>query len=232
MSKLTFNPDVVERVLEDLLHAFEENCFANAPPRPNVVESEEVGEFSAAVTSTGGSLRTKAFASAPIHVPNAGDHDKPRHSFKSELTLLRDPNVGTKKLMWWYGADPRSDPHDHPFDFRSAILSGGYTEERWYIKDGIWVREVVEYTAGNVNLVPANVYHNVIEVAPDTVTFLDCGRSRVGNKWGYLDKAALDLEENPKVESVPQFTWQDQSPSDFLEIFKLLNAHSYPEKEQ
>lgn len=213
-SEILFNPNANSEVLEDLLYSFQENCFRDSPPIPNVIEREEVGEFKSETTSSGASLNSKAFVSPPVHIPNSGEGEKARHSFKTELSLLRDPNVGTKKILRWHDADPRQLPHNHPWDFRSAILAGGYTEERFFLKDGIWVRELVEYEAGSVNIVPADVFHNVIDVQEGTVTFLDCGKARQGNEWGYLD-----VEENE------YFDWKKESPTNFLEIFKSLNAH-------
>ncbi len=213
-SDQVFDPSVSHQVLTDLISSFQENCLKNAEPIPNVVEREEVSEFESDETSTGQGLVSAPFSSPPTHIPVAGEKNNARHAFKSELSLVRDPRVGTKKILWWYAADPRKLPHNHPWDFRSAILSGGYTEERFTLNDGIWVREIVEYGPGSVNVVAADVFHNVIDVQPDTVTFLDCGPARKDNQWGYLD-----------VEKEIYFDWKEQSPDNFVEIFKALNAH-------
>ena len=213
-SKQHFDPTQSFRILDDLIESIDARCFADAPGIPEVIERETVTEFESEVTSTGQTLASKPFLSPPIHIPNAGSENNFRHAYKSELTLARDAAVGTKKLLWWHAPDPRRIPHNHPWSFRSAILSGGYTEERFSVQDGRIVREVVEYSAGAVNVVPANVFHNVIAVKPETVTFLDCGPARPGNEWGYLDTA-----------DGTYFDWKHQSPDNFLELFKQLNAH-------
>ena len=71
--------------------------------------------------STEQALVGTALTIPPIHkCPVAGDGANARHSYKSELVLLRDPDLGTKKILWWYDKDPRPLPHNHPWDFRSA----------------------------------------------------------------------------------------------------------------
>lgn len=209
-----FDPSETSRILEDFVASIEARCFADGPGIPNVVERETVGEFDSKTTGSGQSLRSEAFLAPPVHIPNAGSGANARHSFKSELVLLRLPDQATRKILWWHAADPRTVPHNHPWDFRSAILSGGYTEERFRIDDGEIIREVVEYAAGDVNVVPADVFHNVIDVKPETVTFLDCGPARAGNEWGYLNPADGEYSD-----------WKQHSPENFVELFKLLNAH-------
>jgi len=170
------------------------------------------------MTSSGQSLEGEAFRIPPLHIPVCGDEANARHSYKSELTLVRDPDIGTKKLLWWHDKDPRDEPHNHPWDFRSAIISGGYTEERFWIdEDGKVQRDEVTYEAGQINVVPANVYHNVISVEPGTVTYLDCGPARTGNEWGYLD-----------IRNGEYITFKDLTPDNFLEMFQGLNPHTRP----
>lgn len=213
-SKQRFDPTASSHILDALLAAIDARCFADAPSIPEVIDRETIGDFNSKTTSSGQALESTPFSSPPIHIPNAGSGSNARHSYKSELSLVRNTETGTKKLLWWHAADPRSIPHNHPWAFRSAILSGGYTEERFSVDEGKIVRELIEYSAGAVNLVPANVFHNVIEVKPDTVTFLDCGPARPGNEWGYLDPT-----------DGTYFDWKQQSPDNFLDLFKQLNAH-------
>jgi quercetin dioxygenase-like cupin family protein len=212
--KQCFSPNDVSRVLDDLLGAIDSRLFYSAPPRPAALADEPGQKATHATTSSGQSLTGAAFQVPPVHIPNAGEGAFARHSYKSELVLVRDPNVGTKKLLWWYDKDPRSAPHNHPWDFRSAILSGGYVEERFWIEDGKLRHEVCEWGAGDVNVVPANVYHNVVSVQKSTITFLDCGPARAGNEWGYLNTETLEHR-----------TFKDLTPKNFLEMFQTINPH-------
>ena len=58
------------------------------------------------------------------------------------------------------------------------------------------------------------MFHNVVEVLPGTVTFLDCGRARAGNEWGYIDPQVWDYK-----------SFKDLTPTNFLELFRELNPH-------
>lgn len=210
-----FTPADVTAVLNDLLESFDTRVFTDGPPRPSTIEGELTQGTSHTTTSSGQALVGEAFQIAPVHIPNAGDGANARHSYKSELVLVRYPDVGTKKILWWYDKDPRATPHNHPWDFRSAILSGGYTEERfWLDKDGKLQTETCTYTAGDVNVMPANMFHNVVKVEKNTVTYLDCGQARKGNEWGYLD-----------VEKLVYKTFKELTPGNFLETFQALNPH-------
>jgi len=210
-----FTEKSVDEVLQALLSAFDSKVFVHAPERPNSISQEAQQQKTHNTTASGQSLTAGAFAIPPVHIPNAGDGATARHSYKSELVLVRDPAIGTKKILWWYDKDPKLTPHNHPWDFRSAVLSGGYTEERfWLDKDGKLQTEVKEYVAGDVNVVPANMFHNVISVKPGTVTFLDCGPARTGNEWGYLNTTTLAYQ-----------TFKDLTPPNFFEIFQEVNPH-------
>ena len=188
----------VNQVMHLLITAFERQLFPiGATPRPQTITQE--GDANLTMTSSGQPLVANAFGVAPVHIPNAGDDDHARHSYKSELVLVRDPEVGTKKILWWYDKDPRNIPHNHPWDFRSGILYGGYTEERFWLSSGVVKKERKQYTAGMINEVPADVFHNVIDVLPGTATYLDCGPARVGNEWGYMDTSTGDYSTFKKL---------------------------------
>lgn len=165
-------------------------------------------------TSIGNPLISNSFKAAPMHIPNAGDNANARHSYKSELVLVRDPNAGTKKILWWFDKDPRETPHNHPWNFRSGIISGGYVEERFWLNNGVVKKETRRYEAGMINEVPANVFHNVREVLPGTVTYLDCGPARKGNEWGYMD-----------INDGKYIPFKDLTPGNFLECLRTLNPH-------
>jgi hypothetical protein len=213
------NQKDLEQRLHAVLSAFDTNLFPEgSPPRPNALAQEHPATLGHAegVTSTGLPLGALGLSSPPLHIPNGGDGANARHAYKSELILMRDLYLGTKKIMWWHDRDPRDTPHNHPWDFRSAILSGGYTEQRYWTErpGGEIKHDVREYKAGDFNLVPANVFHSVTKVLPGTVTYLDCGATRPGGDWGYLD-----------LGSGKYIPFKEMTPGNFIDIFRQLNTH-------
>lgn len=95
------------------------------------------------------------------------------------LPLLPEGGITHIRLTWWHEPDPRTDPHNHPWSFRSLILSGGYTEQR---ADG---RELI-HRPGDINDVGAFVFHCVTAVLPQTVTLMFCGDYAKGGEWGHI----------------------------------------------
>lgn len=144
-------------------------------------------------TTLGGlEIKEGRFASPPTHIPDGNGK-----AYKTELAVMRSPER-TEKIIWWHLDDPRPEPHNHPWDFESTILSGGYSEKRWWIEDGILKTEDCTYRAGDKNIVPSNVYHVVYDVQPGTVTYLICGVASPNNTWGYLNLETLQYEEATK----------------------------------
>lgn len=164
-------------------------------------------------TTTGGfDLKNDQLESPPAHIP-----DGKGGAYKTELTLYRSPER-TEKIIWWYSDDPRPEPHNHPWRFESTILSGGYTEDRWWIDDnGELQKRTITYSADgqNVNVVETNVFHVVRDVQPKTTTKLLCGQASEGNAWGYLDL------------STKEYTEAEKDPS-FLDWMRDINPHMRP----
>lgn len=212
-----FQPQDVNLVMDQFLESLRVRMFGNgAPALPGGLGEDEMATVPAA-TSTGLEGILASFAGAPLHIPNSGDGANARHSYKSEV-VLRKSVEQTYKIMWWHDKDPRTIPHNHPWPFRSAVLLGGYTEERfWLDEHGELHTEILEHNAGDVNTVPANVFHNVLSVKPGTVTFLECGHTRVGNKWGYLN-----------TESKLYIPSTDLTSPNFLTELRELNPHLIP----
>ncbi len=141
-------------------------------------------------TTLGFSFHISGVPAVPVHIPGDGNG-----AYKTELVIERAPDR-TVKLNWWHNRDPRRDPHSHPWPFESIILAGGYTETRFTrtligSESGYdhheWVESTHTYGVGDVNVMPAGVYHTVDSVAPGTVTRMVCGALTSGPKdWGYL----------------------------------------------
>lgn len=137
---------------------------------------------------------------------------------KAELTLVRSPEL-TAKLNVWYRADRRGGerplPHNHPWTtFTSAILSDGYREDRYWRDDFGHVHAdlgVEHRGPGAANTVDHDLFHEVVEVEPGTMTLMVCDRGRRGD-WGHLDvDTGADILGQPVA--------------DFDDMFRALNSH-------
>lgn len=84
----------------------------------------------------------------------------------------------------WFGVylhhivqpDPDRDLHDHPWDFVSVVLRGGYTEELPRCRTRHW-------PAGTMHRMRAEDMHRICYGAPSTWTLLLVGRRR--REWGF-----------------------------------------------
>ncbi|RSN46560.1 hypothetical protein [Actinomadura sp. WAC 06369] len=150
-------------------------------------------------------MRQAAAAALDAHAPDVGPltwarwtqpegwtlvPDEDGTAYKAELTLWQS-DARTVRVNLWYapdrrgGAQPR--PHSHPWAFRSHILAGHYVEDRYELAGGRVRTELgVEHRAGSVNEIPRELYHEVTEVEPGTLTLMLCGPGERGG-WGYLD---------------------------------------------
>lgn len=131
-------------------------------------------------TTAGLDLAHELFQAAPLQIPNAAGLP-----YKTELVLIRSLEE-TVKVNFWHLPDDQRDPHSHPWDFESEILSGGYTEIRYWLDENRKVQhDKFTYGAGERNVIKYDVFHLVTEVQDHTVTKMKCGRNE--NEWGYLD---------------------------------------------
>ena len=144
------------------------------------------------------------FKNPPLHIP-----DGKGGTYKTELVLFSS-RERTEKINWWHSGDPRNTPHNHPWDFTSTILSGGYTEDRWSksVISGDWIKTTTQYTCGSEgilnakNTIQANEFHVVYDILPDTVTHMVCGEVAKSSEWGYLN---LETYSYIKAEKDPEF---------------------------
>ncbi len=64
--------------------------------------------------------------------------DAQGRGYKGELVLRREESR-TRKINLWFAPDLRDGqtpkPHNHPWGFTSHVLSGGYTEQRYALRD-------------------------------------------------------------------------------------------------
>jgi hypothetical protein len=110
-------------------------------------------------------------------------------AYKAEFVLLKT-RQRTHKINLWFAPDLRggqlSRPHNHPWDFRSDVLLGGYDEDRY--EAGQLVRSVARHQAGAANTIGRRDYHEVTAIHEPgaTLTLMSCGPG-ARNGWGYLD---------------------------------------------
>src|SRR5690606_15795435 len=76
-------------------------------------------------------------------------------------------------------ADAGRDLHNHPFWFRSIILSGCYTEE---LLDG----SAIAYQEGDVNIKGRDDYHRITDVWSGGAITLVVHGHRSARSWGFL----------------------------------------------
>ena len=86
---------------------------------------------------------------------------------------------GTLRLHHILRADIGDDPHDHPFDFASLILCGGYTEARRFND----VDQVCRFDAGDIVRRKTTDFHRLISVDPGTWTLVLSGPKV--KPWGF-----------------------------------------------
>lgn len=56
-------------------------------------------------------------------------------------------------------------PHDHPFDFVTHIITGGYVEEIYKIRDGgVWSRETITRLPDTSHVVKAETIHRIVSL--------------------------------------------------------------------
>ncbi|MEU9197738.1 hypothetical protein [Streptomyces hundungensis] len=126
--------------------------------------------------------------------------DPDSRGYKGELVLRREEDR-TRKINLWFAPDLRDGatpkPHNHPWQFTSHVLAGGYTEQRYMLREGRVVTEPQEHSAGGSNELPLDVFHEVTRIHEPgaTLTLMLCGAGRQG-AWGYLDPATGGTYDN------------------------------------
>jgi hypothetical protein len=122
---------------------------------------------------------------------------------------------GTVRLHNILRADIDRDLHDHPFDFVSIILRGGYSEISK--ASGFAITGNMEFGAGIPRFLPAKVrtyrpgntnrkacldIHRIVEVLPNTWTLVFTGpRLRT---WGFhTDQGFVPWREYPSITGSP-----------------------------
>lgn len=106
------------------------------------------------------------------------DYDDPSKTYLRRLRIVQTPWFGVM-LHFLDGPDPRSTLHDHPWNFLSIVLRGGYVESR--MEPG---KPVVSRIVRRFNFMPRGTAHTIFLVDPNTITLVFTGRRQ--GPWGYL----------------------------------------------
>lgn len=129
-----------------------------------------------------------------IEVP---DYTHPERNFMTRLRIVQTPWFGLY-LHKFEGPDPRPTLHDHPWDFVSIILRGGYTERRSYGPFNFHIESIPLHGAkgrvrlrtwlrARINVKRAADVHYIEKLSRlPTWTLMLVGRKR--HEWGYLDR--------------------------------------------
>lgn len=85
-----------------------------------------------------------------------------------------------------YREDMDRTPHDHPWEFRSLVLRGGYTEELHPdIRVNGFSFESRSHQRGSFHVFPLANAHRITYVLPGTTTLVLVGRKQ--RIWGFWD---------------------------------------------
>jgi hypothetical protein len=98
-------------------------------------------------------------------------------------------------LHWLNGPDPEPYLHDHPVDFLSIVLRGGYTES---LDSGLSIvypgAVTLSHRVRLFNLVSCETKHRITQVEPNTLTLTFMGPKM--QDWGfYLPSGRVSWQE-------------------------------------
>jgi hypothetical protein len=112
--------------------------------------------------------------------------DIPCHGelYLRKLYLVRTP-LFQVALNWFNSPDPDRAPHDHPRDFVSILLRGGYIEERYRVvgRSPLQTGTTKRTRILGVAFRRAESLHRISAVKPNTTTLVLWGRQR--RAWGF-----------------------------------------------
>jgi hypothetical protein len=170
------------------------------------VTDDQFDAVTTALATRGIALSRKRFLTARSWTVVPDGEGRPS---KAELTLLRPKRLlpGRTLLNLWLAPDIRQPgtawPHGHPADFESEIVyGGGYTEMRYGRNaSGIWSAEHT-YRLSQRNLFPLDLFHEVVDVAPGTLSIMRWDQIVRPGGWGNLN---IDTGEFTLTKPDPAF---------------------------
>lgn len=126
---------------------------------------------------------------AILRVATIMDAKDPSQVYLKRFILVKTPyfSVYVHRILL---PDTDRNPHDHPFEFSSLILRGGYIEDVYRRKiprgRGRWVKQTYVRNLFSYHRHPLSSAHSITTVLPNTTTLVLAGR-RV-DTWGFWDE--------------------------------------------
>lgn len=124
---------------------------------------------------------------------NIPDRNDPSKTYLRRLRIVRTPWFALY-LHFIFLPDNDRDPHDHPWNFASFVIRGGYTE-RLYDRLGIGDDDLKEkpmligerrHGRFSFHRVLLHNYHKIVNVEPGLVTLVFIGPEK--KEWGFWDE--------------------------------------------
>lgn len=144
-----------------------------------------------------------------VEVENMGDHFRKLHL---------QPGASERVTLHHFTAPDSGDPHDHPYDFTTLVLSGGYVEEVWepVLPDGWggsveWNKKLFFRAPGTSHRVASAAVHRIVSLpAGECVTAVvwhDAGverrEVRYWKPWAFPVVSRQHDEDHWRVEAAP-----------------------------
>lgn len=114
-------------------------------------------------------------------IPDARDINR---VYLRRLRVLQTPRFAIY-LHFIYLPDEDRDPHDHPFNFWSFVVRGGYSERLWRIGSipKPWQARTKTWRAGSLHRMGIDQSHMIDSLLPGTITLVLAGRKQ--KDWGF-----------------------------------------------
>lgn len=100
-------------------------------------------------------------------------------TYLKRLRIVQTPWFGLY-VHWIYLPDNDRDPHDHPWNFTSMVLRGGYTEVLHTSRDDCAMHE---HRRWSIHRMPTHLAHGIVRLQPRTITLIFTGRR--SRDWGF-----------------------------------------------
>jgi hypothetical protein len=119
-------------------------------------------------------------------IPDARDESQ---VYLRRLRILQTPKFAIY-LHFIFLPDEDRDPHDHPFNFWSFIIRGGYTERLWDIVPGAYKSTALRPAKKNWGVLSFHKMgqrqaHMISQLIPGTITLVFCGPKTGNGRWGF-----------------------------------------------
>jgi hypothetical protein len=172
-------------------------------------------------TKTGQAQTVRAFSGVPTMIPQFVDGMFTGQPYKVEQVLYRDADGGARQHLW---LAPDARPHNHPQQWIAcACLHGWYRAIEYHrIGEGEYQERHVTLRSGTPeHLVEHDVYHQIVEVFPGTVTVMRYGPTIGDGK----DWANLIVRTSPRQ---PYTVDRNTNQPGFLDALRHLNPYMRP----